>query len=233
MPTPRSRASRRRSSGRRPAPPDGAEPGMCWWRAEQVEALLELGLVDDAVERLDAWEADARRLRRNWVVAHATRCRGLVAASEGDSERAVLLLDEAVSLHEAVGDPFGRARALLALGVARRRARQKRPARDAIEAACAGFDELGAARWAGPSARGAGADRRADAHRRPDTRGAPRRRSRGEREDERRGRRGALPRGADGVESPDSRLRQARSALANGARPPAGLRGRPSKVQTF
>ncbi len=37
---------------------DGVEPSMCWWRAEQVEALLELGLVDDAVCRLDAWEAD-------------------------------------------------------------------------------------------------------------------------------------------------------------------------------
>jgi AAA ATPase domain len=36
--------------------PDCTEPGMCWWRAEQVEALLELGHVEDAVARLDAWE---------------------------------------------------------------------------------------------------------------------------------------------------------------------------------
>ena len=43
--------------------------------------------------------------------------------------------------------PFGQARALLALGVARRRARQKRGAR-AIDAAQAGFEELGAVRWA-------------------------------------------------------------------------------------
>ena len=50
--------------------------------------------------------------------------------------------------HEEVGDPFGRARALLALGVLRRRARQKRPAREAIEAALAGFEALGAAGWA-------------------------------------------------------------------------------------
>ena len=38
------------------------------------------------------------------------------------------------------GDSFGRARALLALGVVRRRARQKRPAREAITAALDGFD---------------------------------------------------------------------------------------------
>ena len=48
----------------------------------------------------------------------------------------------------AVGDPFGRARAQLALGTVHRRARRKRAARDAIEAAISGFDELGAPVWA-------------------------------------------------------------------------------------
>ena len=51
-------------------------------------------------------------------------------------------------MHEAVGDPFGRARAFLALGTTRRRMLQKQPARDAIEQAVRGFDELGARRWA-------------------------------------------------------------------------------------
>ena len=50
-------------------------------------------------------------------------------------------------MHEAVGDPFGRARALLALGVVRRRARQKRASREAIEVALTGFEELGAMSW--------------------------------------------------------------------------------------
>ena len=127
---------------------DGAEPAMTWWRAEQVEALLELGLVDDAVLRLDAWEADARRLDRGWALAHATRCRGLVAAARGELEQALSLLAEAVEQHEAAGDPFGGARALLALGVTRRRARQKRSAREAIELARAAFEEMGADGWA-------------------------------------------------------------------------------------
>ena len=128
--------------------PDALEPGMCWWRAEQVEALLETGRAGDAVERLDAWEAVARLLGHEWALAHATRCRGLVSAAAGEIERALALLDEAVGRHESVGDPFGRARAQLALGVTRRRARQKRPAREAIEAARAGFDAIGAAGWA-------------------------------------------------------------------------------------
>ena len=126
---------------------DGAEPTMQLWRAEQAEALLELGLVDEAVIRLDAWEAAARRLDRSWALAHTTRCRGLVAAARGDVAAAVSLLEEAVEQHEAAGDPFGRARALLALGVTRRRAREKRQAREAIELALAGFEELGADSW--------------------------------------------------------------------------------------
>ena len=127
---------------------DGGDPGMTWWRAEQIEALLALGRVDDAVERLDAWESDARRLDRGWVVAHATRCRGLVASARGNLAEASSLFSEAVTQHEAAGDPFGRGRALLALGIVRRRAKQKRAARDAFEAAAAAFDELGAAGWA-------------------------------------------------------------------------------------
>jgi DNA-binding CsgD family transcriptional regulator len=45
------------------------------------------------------------------------------------------------------GDVFGGARALLALGVGLRRARQKRAARDAIGAALVDFEDLGAATW--------------------------------------------------------------------------------------
>ena len=65
----------------------------------------------------------------------------------GTATRAALLLQRAVDQHEEVGDPFGRARALLALGIVLRRARQKRGAREAIEAALAGFEQLGAATW--------------------------------------------------------------------------------------
>jgi DNA-binding CsgD family transcriptional regulator len=124
------------------------EPNMRWWRADYVEALLELGRMDDAVSLLDVWEADAARVGREWVLAQVTRCRGLLAAAKADVEQAQSLLEEAVGKHEAVGDPFGRARALLALGLVRRRARQKRAARDAIEAALAEFAELGAVSWA-------------------------------------------------------------------------------------
>lgn len=124
------------------------EPSVRWWSSDCTEVLLELGRIEDAVRVLDAWEADAARVGREWVLAHATRCHGLVAAARGDVEQALALLARAVAEHEAVGDPFGRARALFALGVIKRRGRQKRPARDALEAAREGFETIGASGWA-------------------------------------------------------------------------------------
>jgi DNA-binding CsgD family transcriptional regulator len=124
------------------------EPTPAWWRADHVEALLELGRVEDAVGVLDEWETYAAQVGRERVLAQATRCRGLVAAARGNVDEAVVTLEEAVAQHKAVGDPFGQARALLALGVTRRRARKKRAAREAIEDAVAVFEECGAAGWA-------------------------------------------------------------------------------------
>jgi DNA-binding CsgD family transcriptional regulator len=117
------------------------------WTADYAEALLELGRTDEAERVIDVWETDATRLARERVLAHVTRCRALVAAARGAVDEAVPLLEQAVSRHNEVGDAFGRGRALLALGICLRRVRQKRPAREAIEAALGSFEQLGAATW--------------------------------------------------------------------------------------
>ncbi len=123
------------------------EPSVRWWSGDQIELLLELGLIEDAIRVLDVWEADAARVAREWVFPHVTRCRGLVAAARGEVDRAGSLLCRAVAQHNEVGDPFGTARASLGLGIVRRRERKKREAREAIEAALEGFEQLGAATW--------------------------------------------------------------------------------------
>lgn len=123
------------------------EPSLRWWSGDLIELLLELGRVSDAIRALDGWEADAARVAREWVLAHVTRCRGLVAAAEGDVARAASLLDHAVAQHTEVGDLFGTARASLALGIVKRRERKKQGAREAIQAALDGFGQLGAAIW--------------------------------------------------------------------------------------
>ena len=124
-----------------------SEPAIFWWRADFAEALLEAGRVDDAVLLLDSWERDARRLRRDGIIARMMRCRGLVAAARGDVDVAVTVLERAVDATQAEADRFDHARALLALGVARRRARQKRGAREALTAAVAGLEQLGEVMW--------------------------------------------------------------------------------------
>src|SRR4030095_13394854 len=95
-----------------------------WWVCDQVEALLARARSDDAVRVLDAWEGE-RQEGDDRALAHVTRCRGLVAAARGDVTEAAALLQDAVAQHEHAADSFGRARALLALGVVRRRERRK------------------------------------------------------------------------------------------------------------
>jgi DNA-binding CsgD family transcriptional regulator len=120
------------------------EPSLRWWTVDHAALLLEFGRIDDGEALLEAWQADAIRVGRVWVLADVTRGRGLVAAARGQVDAALARLEEAVTQHDAVGNPFGRAQAQLALGRVLRRSRQKRRARAVIEAAAAGFDAVGA-----------------------------------------------------------------------------------------
>ncbi len=124
------------------------EPSVRWWTPDFAEMLLTSGRTADAVSLVDTWEADAVRVRRPWVLAHVTHCRGLIAAAAGNPVVAAELLERAGGEHEAVGDLFGQARASLALGIVLRRTQQKRAARVALAAAREGFERLGAATWA-------------------------------------------------------------------------------------
>ena len=76
------------------------------------------------------------------------RGRGLLASAQGNLALAVAELEQALELHDALGQPFERARTLLVLGSTHRRAKRKRPARDALEMALSSFTALGASLWA-------------------------------------------------------------------------------------
>ena len=192
--------------------------------ADHVEALIEVGRTVDALALLERWAADARKLGHLRAPAEIARCRGLVAAADGEIDRAIELLGEAVTLHEEAGDPFGRARALLLLGsradvrarsVQRvRRSRRRSPA-SRRSARRVGRRRRGGARQHRRSDPGGRADagRAAGCHTR--RRGAH----------EPRGRGLALPRRAHRRDASLARLREARDSLEDGARPHASLIG--------
>ena len=103
------------------------DPTIPLW-ADTIETLTALGELGQAGAYLGHYEAHAERLGNPWPIAAAARCRGLLAAAEGDFARAEAALEDALAELEGAPYPFDRGRALLALGSVRRRAQQKGPA---------------------------------------------------------------------------------------------------------
>jgi DNA-binding CsgD family transcriptional regulator len=124
------------------------EPGLTRYVPDQVEALVELGRLDDAGELLDWYEGNAVRLGRRGATASSRRCRGLLAAAQGALDEALVHFERALAEHDLAPLPFDRARTLLLYGAALRRSKRKADARDRLEEAVASFDELGAAAFA-------------------------------------------------------------------------------------
>jgi DNA-binding CsgD family transcriptional regulator len=124
------------------------EPSLCTALPDLIEALVELGELDEAERFLLRLEAQAHTTGSVWARALAGRCHGLVAAAEGELKAALSALERALEEHERLPEPFERARSLLALGSAQRRAKRKRAARETLGEALATFEHLGATIWA-------------------------------------------------------------------------------------
>ncbi|MGH3111985.1 MAG: LuxR C-terminal-related transcriptional regulator, partial [Gaiellaceae bacterium] len=123
------------------------EPALTRFTLDYVQALIEVGRLEEAAEVSARYERHAARLGRRGALASALRCRGLLAAARGDLDEALATFERALAEHDCVAMPFERARTLLALGAALRRARQRRDARESLQQARAIFEELGAALW--------------------------------------------------------------------------------------
>jgi DNA-binding NarL/FixJ family response regulator len=121
------------------------EPGEIRCLPDEIEALVALGRLDDAEALLAPLETWARALERPSALGAAGRCRGLLLDARGDGAAALAALERAAGRREL---PFEHARTQLALGAAQRRARQRRAARDTLQAALGTFDRLGAELWA-------------------------------------------------------------------------------------
>jgi DNA-binding CsgD family transcriptional regulator len=125
-----------------------AEPGQWRFHPDLLEALIGLGDLDRAGELLTSFEERASITGRVWALATAARCRALLLAARGDRDGALAAIEEALARHEQVPVPFELGRTLLVRGQLRRRAKQKRAARDSLQQALQIFERLGAPLWA-------------------------------------------------------------------------------------
>ena len=124
------------------------EPTVFKARHEAIEVLVALGRLDEAKRLLEDLEARGQELDRAWALALAARCRGLLAAAQGDLAGAHAALDQSLLAHQRLAEPFELGRTLLVKGNIERRSRQKRLARESLEQALALFQGLGASGWA-------------------------------------------------------------------------------------
>ena len=122
------------------------DPTLTVW-ADAIETLVALRELEQARAYLEPYELNARHLGGRFALQSVLRCRGLLAAAEGDFEAAFDTFESGLG-EESERWPFERARTLLCLGTVRRQAQQKKAAREALERALEIFEELGARLWA-------------------------------------------------------------------------------------
>jgi DNA-binding CsgD family transcriptional regulator len=125
------------------------EPGVFPVAPELVEALVELGELDQALAVTARLRALAGRQEHPWGLISAKRCGALIRlATPPYDDAAAAELRAAADAYGGLGLRFDRARTLLAAGKAERRLKQWAAARRSLEQAAGAFDEIGSTGWA-------------------------------------------------------------------------------------
>ena len=125
------------------------EPGVFPVAPDLVEALVEVGELEEAVAVTSRLRTLAQEQQHPWGLITARRCSALirlVAAPYDEAEAAEL--EAAAASYGELGLRFDRARSLLALGRAARRLKKWAVARTSLQLAAEAFDELGSTGWA-------------------------------------------------------------------------------------
>jgi DNA-binding CsgD family transcriptional regulator len=123
------------------------DPVIAVFVPDEIEALVGLGQIDKAQLLLGHFERRAQALGRDWALAAAARCRGLVHSALGDADAALAVLEESLRRYKDLGLPFERARCLLELGRVQRRRKQKGLARATLLGASEIFASVGTPVW--------------------------------------------------------------------------------------
>lgn len=123
------------------------EPGHLAFVPDAVEALVELGRLDEARAVLEPFESRAVALDRTWALGAVARCRALLDETS-HPEVAWAAATEATRIHSAGPRPFELGRSLLVRGRIERHLKQRGAARQTLEESRATFEGMGATVWA-------------------------------------------------------------------------------------
>ena len=121
---------------------------MTRFLVDLAEALAADGRADDAERAAAVFSEQADELQRDWARPLVARAEGEVLLARGEIDPALARLEAAVADEALLPLPLERGRALLVLGSAQRRARQRSASRETLTSALAIFEELGAGLWA-------------------------------------------------------------------------------------
>jgi DNA-binding CsgD family transcriptional regulator len=124
------------------------EPTFSGFVPDAVEALVQLGELERADALLTTFESRSHELERAWTISASARCRSLLLAEQGDLSGALAAAEQALIGQEDLELPLELGRAFLVLGRIRRRRKEKRLAKAALEEALRIFDSIGARPWA-------------------------------------------------------------------------------------
>ena len=124
------------------------DPGAFPVAPDLVEALIALGRLTEAAAVTSLLRDLAGTQDHPWGLATADRCAAAIALASGYDDDAAAQLTAAASVLGELGLAFDRARSLLWLGRAARRARKRAVARRYLEAAATAFADAGSDGWA-------------------------------------------------------------------------------------
>ena len=125
------------------------DPGVFPVAADLVEAIAELGELEEALAVTARLRELAEEQEHPWGLATATRCEAqLRLVADRYEQSAAETMAAAADRYERLGLRFDQARTLLALGRLQRRHRKWAAARGSLEGARAAFAEIGASGWA-------------------------------------------------------------------------------------
>jgi DNA-binding CsgD family transcriptional regulator len=125
------------------------EPGVFPVAPELVEALVELGELEEAAVVTARLRQLSEEQQHPWGLASAERCTALIELrAPGGHDAAARKLADAADAYGKLGLRFDRARSLRSLGRAERRLKKWAAARRSLGQAAEAFDEQGSTGWA-------------------------------------------------------------------------------------